>query len=132
MAKFSQPIKADPRAHEEEEGAQALPAFLFNVQLEENSVPAPKAQEEPEDEDTEGLPPRSEFDAPEKHKRDYEVIDADVLYRFNPNLFKLTPNFKKITQAIKLGFELPGVKMRDAGEEVSKDKMCTDPLLRRL
>lgn len=46
-----------------------------------------------------------------KRKRGYEITDSQVLYAANPNLFKLVPNYRNITQAIKLGFKLPGVRI---------------------
>ena len=46
-----------------------------------------------------------------KKKRNYEIVDAEALYALNPKLFKLVPDYKKISSAIKLGFPLPGIQM---------------------
>lgn len=54
--------------------------------------------------------------APAKRKRNYEIVDAQALYTLNPNLFKLVPDYKKISSAIKLGFPLPGIQMLEGDE----------------
>ena len=61
--------------------------------------------------DGEGLPPESHLDVPAKRKRNYEIVDAEALYALNPKLFKLVPDYKKISSAIKLGCPLPGIQM---------------------
>lgn len=56
-----------------------------------------------------------------KRKRNFEVTDADALYKQYPNFFKLVPDYGKIRAAIKIEIPLPGVTMIDESQATTNN-----------